>query len=66
MHHYYYLQDPSSCKHLGLWNGECSLCMLVSWASVSSLTNFKLPWNTTTLKVPGTAKHCSDLTFVHR
>ena len=62
--HHFYLQHPPSCKWFNPWDVECLLSLLESWASVSSLTTFKLAWKTATLLALVTANHCSDLTLL--
>ena len=59
-----YLQHPPSQKCFDLWDVECLLSLLESWALPSSLTTFKLAWKTATLLVHVTAKHCFDLTLL--
>ena len=61
--HHFYLQCPPSHKHFDLWDIECLLTLLESWAPTSSLTTFKLAWKTATLLALVTAKCCSDLTL---
>ena len=40
------------------------LSLLESWTPASSLTTFKLAWETSTLLTLVTVKHCSDLTLL--
>ena len=61
---HFYLQHPPSCKHVDTFDVECLLSLLESWAPASSLTTFKFAWNTATLFILVTAKHCSDLTLL--
>ena len=62
--HHFYLQHPTSHKQFDLWDIECLLSLLESWAPTSSLTTFKLAWKTATLLALGSAKCCSDLTLL--
>ena len=61
---HFYLQHPPSRKRFDPWDVECLLSLLESWAPASSLTTFKLAWNTATLLALVTAKRCSDLTLL--
>ena len=61
--HHFYLQHPPSHKWFDPWDVEHLLSLLESWASVSSLTTFKLAWKTATLLALVPAKH-SDLTLL--
>ena len=60
---HFYLQHPPSHKHFEPWNVEHLLSLLENWASVSSLTTFKLAWKTATVLTLVTVKCCSDLTL---
>ena len=61
--HHFYLWHPPSHKHFDPWDVECLLSLLESWASVTSLTTFKLAWKTGTHLALLTAKH-PDLTLL--
>ena len=61
---HFYLQHFPSCNDFDPWDVEHLLSLLESWAPASSLTTFKLAWNTATLLACVTAKCCSDLTLL--
>ena len=62
--HNFYLQHALSCKCFDHWDVEHLMPLLESWALASSLTTFKLAWQTATLLALVTAKHCSDLSLL--
>ena len=59
-----YLQCSPSHKHFHPWNVEWLLSLLVIWALVSSLTNFKLAWKIGALSAFVMVKHCSVLALL--
>ena len=61
----FYLQGPPSHKCFDLWNVECLLSLLESWALASSLTTLKLALKTATLLALITTKNFSDLTLLY-
>ena len=61
--YHFYLQCPPSHKQFDPWDVECLFSLLKSWIPASSLSTFKLAWETATLLALLNAKHCSDLTL---
>ena len=62
--HHFYLQQPPSHKCFDPWDVEPLLSLLESWVPASSLTTYKLAWNTATLLALVIVKHYSDLTLL--
>ena len=53
----FYFKHSHSSKWFASWNVKYLLSLMDSWASASSLTNFKLAWKTVTFLALVTEKH---------